>query len=311
MNEWLAQMYNTHGAGEEQEKLAQVDLFCKLAAENNIDLSQLSQSEVNALYAQVFPKTASDDGDEDDEEKDENGFPKKKKNGEESAEEKAASYHREKVAFQEKFAEADLMGRVMAHSFTQELNEIQKKADYVRPMERAALKERGITSQSRRASKATQTGKTRWLKGAPSYEGASGAIDKSHMGAIAKGKSLLRRAGKAVSGLPGPAKAALLAGGGVAAGVGAAKALSGDKKKAASAAAFEELAANHAIKVAAAAGYDEDQAYELVSAIYTLGLEETEKVAYVQDTDDAIHIRALEYLEAAEYPVNWDEVFGG
>jgi hypothetical protein len=30
----------------------------------------------------------------------------------------------------------------------------------------------------------------------------------------------------------------------------------------------------------------------------------------VQDFDDAVHVRGLEYLEAAGYPVNWDEVFG-
>ena len=50
MNPWLASYYNTHGAGEaaaeEQEKVAQVQLFCMLASERGIDMSELSKEEI-------------------------------------------------------------------------------------------------------------------------------------------------------------------------------------------------------------------------------------------------------------------------
>jgi hypothetical protein len=120
MNSALAQMYGTGGVDtEEQEKIANLELFAKLAAQHNIDLSSLSDEQVQELYAQTFdtgmPKIASDDEDngEDDEDK------KKAK---------AEEYVEEKKAFQEKFAEADFMGRVMAHAFVQERDEIEKAA---------------------------------------------------------------------------------------------------------------------------------------------------------------------------------------
>jgi hypothetical protein len=277
MNAELAAFYGTNGATEEdQEKLASVQNFAKLAAKHGVDLTQMEDAEVDALYAEVYPefaKTAAD-----------NGFPPKKKDEDEDEEEDekkeaAAQYHQEKLAFQEKVAEADFMGRVMAHSFTQEMGNIEKgAADY------SVMK--------------TTTGKLlrRALKKGPTGTQAR---------ALLKGKA--EKAGKAGMEHVKKHKGKYMAGG-AAAGTGAGFAAG---RKTASAAQFEELAANHAIKVAEAGGYDVDQAHELVSSVYNLGLEETEKVAGVQDLDDAIHVRGLEYLEAAGYDVNWDEVFGG
>lgn len=230
MNEWLAQMYGTNGyepqVQEEQAKLANLELFAKIAAKNNVDLSQLSDEQVNDLYFQTFPEEATKVAEEDKappfmkkEEKE------KEDEDEEEKKESAAAYLQEKQAaeesFREKVAEADFMGRVMAHSFMQERSEIDKAA---------------------------AAGTVRQAPGATQEKNA--------------------------------------------------------------AAQFEELAAQQAIEIAKAAEYDPEVAHTRVSAVYTLGLGETEKIASVQNVDQALHIRGLEYLEAAGYPVKWDEIFG-
>ena len=59
MNEWLAEMYRTNGstpAPEETQKLANAELFAKLATQNGIDLEALAPEQVGELYAQVFPE---------------------------------------------------------------------------------------------------------------------------------------------------------------------------------------------------------------------------------------------------------------
>lgn len=290
MNEWLAQMYGTNGANsEEQEKVASLDLFAKLAAQHNIDLSQLSDQQVTELYASTFPEFAKT-AEEDDEDEDED---------EEEKKESAAHYVQEKLAFQEKFAEADLMGRVMAHAFVQEQEKIA----------------RGISATEAGRFEKEVLDKRRVASDAAKYEGpakAGGGHGKgTTVGPVAakarelgvKGKSFLGTTkGKAIAGGLG---AAALAGGGYA----AYKGLKGKEKKS-SAQAFEELAANHAIKVASAAGFDSEEAFNRVNSVYILGLQETEKVASVQSVDDAIHVRGLEYLESAGYPVDWSEIFG-
>lgn len=319
MNDWLAQMYNTNGAGEELEKQAQTDLFCKLAAENNIDLSQMSQDEIGRLYAQVFPKYAEEEGSAEDEEEDEEE--KKKKKDEEKT--SAAHYWMQKRASQEKIAEADMMGRVMAHAFTQELELIKEAAgrsggevygdsgDWRGKGDRAgekAWKEQVQKVKAENAAKGSAARQAKWDK-MPAQAGKGGSKAKS-MGAagaklerlknFAKGTSKGQRIAAGVGG------AALAAG----AGYGAYRAMKGKKKAASAQMEFEDEACLQACKTASAAGYDIDEAMERVDAVQNLGLEETEKVAYVQEFEDAVHVRGLEYLEAAGYPVNWDEVFG-
>ncbi len=239
MNEWLAEMYRTNGstpAPEETQKLANAELFAKLATQNGIDLEALAPEQVGELYAQVFPEEfakAAEEDKKDDEKKEEKKDDKPlppfmKKDDEKKDEEKkeaAARFWQEKTASQEKFAEADLMGRVMAHSFTQELE-------------------------------------------------------------------LIKAAAKA--GQPAPAAPSTPA----------------PSTKEAAAQAFEDLAVKHAIGMAKQAGYDEAEAAKKVEAVHVLGLQDSEKVASVQNFEDGVHVRALEYLERAGYPVDWKAVFG-
>lgn len=128
MNEILAAFYGTNGAtektasAEDHEKAAQYELFTKLAASNGIDISKLSDAQVQSFYDETFSKQAGEmppqfavhaagKKDEKDGKKDEK----------EEVEEKAKKEHEEKKAMAEKLAEADYIGRAIAHAYVQEL----------------------------------------------------------------------------------------------------------------------------------------------------------------------------------------------
>ena len=110
-----AHLANTAAANQEEAtKVAEVELFTKLAAENGIDLDQLSQEQVNELW--VAFKTAGEESDEKkDDEKDEKDDEKKEKAKAEFAAKKEASM---------KIAESDALGRLMARSFMDEVTKI-------------------------------------------------------------------------------------------------------------------------------------------------------------------------------------------
>jgi len=312
MNPWLAQMYNTNGAGEEaqeeQSKLANADLFCKLAADNNIDLTQLSSDEVGALYADTFPedveKLAAETCPKCDKAEGECSCGSEEESDEKK--EAAVQYVMAKQAETEKAAEADLMGRIMAHSFTQELETIKeagakevagKVVEFGRKAGGKAKGAVGAALQKRREVMNVGQKAEGIMRGKGGLGMAKGVKAKAtHIGRALKGRA---------------AQAAPYAAGAGAVGGGAYIAKKKmDKEKKSSVQAFEELSANHAIKLAEAMEWDAEEAFGRVNSVFTLGLEETEKVAYVQDVDSAMHVRGLEYLEAAGYPVDWTEVFG-
>jgi hypothetical protein len=130
MNQILAEFYKTNGAektasAEDHEKAAQYELFTKIAQSNGIDIGALSDAQVQELYEKTFSKTAGEmppqfakgkaDGKEEG-----------KKEEKEEIEEAAKKEHEEKKASAEKLAEADFLGRVMAHAY---VNERQKIAE--------------------------------------------------------------------------------------------------------------------------------------------------------------------------------------
>ena len=257
MNEWLAQVYNTNGAAEQQteetQKLASAELFAKVASKHGLDLSQMSAEEKGQLYATVFPeeaaKLAAVDGTAPE------AAPAAAPAAADDGETKmaaAAEHWQEKRASQEKYAEADLMGRVMAHSFTDELGKIKTAMhgeDHDDDDDKDKDKDKGDKKMP------------------PPFTKKDGGDKEEEKDGSAMPKN-------------------------------------------ANAAAFEELAARRAIEMAKQAEYDGDKAFQLINAVFTLGLSESEKVASVQNFEDGLHIRALEYLEAAKFPVNWEEVYG-
>jgi hypothetical protein len=125
MDQFLAEYYGTKTASADQENLekeASVDLFLKLAGEEGIDLQTLPDAQVQELYARW--KTAA----EQEPEPGQTAAHEKKESAEkeerEHVVEKAKEEHEEKKAYAEKVAEADFLGRVMAHSYVQEMRKI-------------------------------------------------------------------------------------------------------------------------------------------------------------------------------------------
>ena len=114
MDEYLAQIYGTGtGASDDLEKTAQAAMLQKLAEDEGIDLSGLSEEQLDALAQQVVSDQDGAAAPDDGAQAADNGVSAGDANAEEEA--------------QAKFAEADFLGRVMAHSYTQELNKIAQE----------------------------------------------------------------------------------------------------------------------------------------------------------------------------------------
>jgi len=285
----LARIYGTPGqktasaAQEEQlEKQAAAELFSKLAADNGIDLSQLSDEQIGGLWAETFgEKLAADDegpAHEKSESKDEEEDEDKKKKA--SAELSSLQDEQQKLAF------ADQAGRVMAHAMVNELNSINENIAKEAAMPEGLRK--GLEAAGRHVGKAGN-------KAGKHLEG----VGKKIVGVVAKGGE----------GAMNPTTAKRIGGGaygvGAVAAGGAGAAIHHRSKKESS--ALDELALQEAFNKAASAGFDTDEATDRLNAVFTLGLGESEKVASAPagDLNAAVDIRSLEYLEAAGYPVTW------
>lgn len=299
MDSFLAEMYGTNktaSAEEDLEKAASIDLFVKLAGEQNIDLANMPEQQVQALYdgwveksaqAQNSVKTAGED-DKDD----------KKDDGEKKREE-AEKEHEEKKAASEKLAEADFLGRVMAHAYAQELRKIAASQNGETEEPAEGEKEAAMPPQLAAA-----------LGKAKGHVGAAANKVKEHAGNAAQ-KLNKNRAGIAVKNHLVEHKGAYTAGGAAAAGGAAGAAAAHHHHKSKKASAIDELAAQHAVQMAHDNGFDTDEAGRKVAAVLELvdrlGIAESEKVASAPTVDDAVGIRALEFLEAAGYPVTWNQ----
>jgi len=321
MDQFLAEYYGTANAPavEDYEKQASVELFLKLASEEGIDLNTLSDNQVEALYSN-WVKNASEEKDDEKEEK----------------VEAAKKEHEEKKAHAEKIAEADFLGRVMAHSYVQEMRKIAGVTDSVRSGAANAAKSVGRAKELLTGSRLKAR---EWMHG-PLPEHVQHAYDAEHAavrGARRTAAEVLGGAALAGGGYAGGAHAANKRhdkehavekmssvadkargawehvkshpksyGGGLA---GAALLASGgyalkkhhDKKK-----ALDSVAGEHAVEKASAAGWNVDEAIDRVSAILTLGApDEDSKVAAADTFEQAVDIRANELLEMAGYPIDW------
>jgi len=107
MDAKLAAFYGTNAPDEaDVEKLAAAELAEKLAGEESVNLEGMSDEQLEAVAQEILDEGAQ---------------------GEEAEEEKAEVTEPEDDA-QEKIAEADYLGRVMAHAYVQELKGIDKEA---------------------------------------------------------------------------------------------------------------------------------------------------------------------------------------
>jgi hypothetical protein len=282
MDQFLAEFYGT-GAPEpaaqedELEKMAQLTLLSQEAKAEGFDLSQLSDEEIIKVAQELYGSA-------------EGGTP-------------APEADLEKEA-QAKFEEADFLGRVMAHSFNQELGEIEKQA---------GMLGRGYKATKGALGKAYE--KTLGRVGAKAEElyGRKGLSQEAFNKEIAKVREAqpdltaeqafsrvadkFGRRSKAVG--IGAQVGAGAAGAGAAGGLGyggykGVQASRGEKRSS-DESAYEQLVAQRMYQHLDAAGYDAD-------AFFGIGPEKTaaDEFEAVLDQD------ALERLEQAGVPINWN-----
>jgi hypothetical protein len=288
MNEFLAQYYGTNGASPEVEKTAseaemgeqeKIAMFAKLAKDNEIDISSMSDEKIEQLFRATFAadeKTAGelppqfqkkDEGEKKDDKKDEKSEEEKKAAAEAAVEQEKKA---EEARLEKQAQEADFMGRVMAHAYVNEMRKIAASAETAQGVKDVATSEPEKTASLRE----------KLLKIAnadcPPEKKDDGKKDEKKDGDD-KGKSL-----------PPWLK---------------------DKEASAS---LEDAAAQQALsivqeynKTAGENAFDVKVAAERINAVHTLGLTESAKVASAENVETAVGIRALEYLEAAGYPVQW------
>lgn len=129
---------------EDLEKTAQQEFFVGLCQEQGIDIAQLNDDQVEELWKTAMEIKAAEfppNFGKKDEAKGKDGKEDKEKAEKESKEKEAAaaklaaaeSEFLQKRAAVEKIAEAEAMGRIMAHSFVAELNKIAEKNEMPPP----------------------------------------------------------------------------------------------------------------------------------------------------------------------------------
>lgn len=288
MDQFLAEHYGN--PSEDFEKEAQAELFAKLAADQGIDLNQLSDAQVGYLWNQTFSKLAEEEDDEDEDEDED----------EKALIEEAAREHEEQKEAMAKVAEADYLGRVMAHSMTDELQKISGVVDTVKGYGSRAF------NALKRSAKAE--GAREGFREARRYQGYVREMqpllkDKAKAEGVAHNLKYFKEQRNAaikrgLKGAAGTTATYAVPLGAAGAGVYAAT-----RKKQSS--ALDALASEYAVEKAAEAGWDAYEAAGRVDAVVTLGAGDSMKTASASSLDEAAELRSLELLELAGYPVTW------
>jgi len=273
MDEQLAQIYGTGQSYDEEdiEKTAAAELLVKLAEEEGVNLDQFSDEEIAEMLGELYgEKTAGDEKKEEHE--------KKETKGEEKKEEEA----------KEKAAEADFLGRVMAHAMVQELGSIEKEAGIKEKYEaakgavgRGASFLKGLPGRYGKNVKERFTEAHRAGKEAVTGKGSIGGGDMSKMDRL----KALGHAAKKVA--PEAGTAAGLAG---AAAVAAH--LHGKKKHAS---AVAELADQRAYEILAQSGWVAEDGSVIEPQVKEASVEQE------------VELQALRLLEENGYPVEWNQ----
>ena len=281
MNELLAEIYGTGQADVENdlEKTAAAELLVKLAEAEGVDLNQFSDADIGQMVQELY-KTAGDEevkeeakaeGESEEQEKKENAEKGADADGDEDDEEggKKTDSAREKVA------EADFLGRVMAHSMVNELDSIQKEAGRVGNAVSAVgnfAKGRGksFVDAAKDAGKAVTARGSSWSMGE-------------------RAKALGRAAKRS------PEFAAAVAAPGA---IATEEVIRRKLKKEKKGSALDELATQRAMAMAKEAGWVDAEGNLLAPA---------PQVKEASALETAVEQRALEMLEANGYPVQWNE----
>lgn len=265
MDPRLAEIYGTNSEEQTQdtEKVAAAQLAEKLAGDESLNLDGMSEDQIEALAQEVLSQENGQEQEAATEETEEAA---------EETEEKQAS---------EKLAEADYLGRVMAHSYVQELKNIEKQAG----MKETAGK---VMGHVKRHASDVKEGFKDLKEMAKSPRQAGSALKHSVKSQGVKGT---------VKGNKNSLKALGVAGAG-AAGAGAAAKKYKDKKSS-TASALDTLAAQRAIEILAENGIDLNEQAEEV--------EEKTASNPADVLAAAVEARAMELLQAEGYEFESEE----
>jgi hypothetical protein len=323
MSNWLNEMYTDPqqvAAAEEQLKIA----YAQTAADNGINLGNYTAEQIAADFSQFVEKLAE-----------EGAAHEAAESAAEEKREEASKEHGKKKEESEKKAEAAMMGQLMADNFIAKLAsygvDLTKVADpygdpesVKRRNSEAHARSLGDTSphSTGRSSPSSHQAPLSLAQGPNSRELARegneavqaaekakepGLFSKIRSGVgkhlAWKDTSLKSKIGKGVAATAGLA----------AAGLGTAHALGAFSKKKeeekTSSPNLDQFAYDEAIKIAAAYEWDPTEAANRVAYAYNNGyVADSEKIAAVQNLDQAVTVRGFEMLESAGYPVNWEGV---
>jgi hypothetical protein len=290
MNEFLAAAYATAQPApvhtDAAEKVAHAELFAKLAAESGLDLTQLTDEQIAAAWnefrTQVTTKTA-EAGQPAGQTKaaGEHGHAHKHEHKEAAAKREFEQTKQAQVEWEQKNAEADFLGRRMAHAYVDELKKIASATGSLP----------GQTAPAAAPGESKEAAMPPFLQKLKGHAAAAAGKAKD------KGKDAVETAKKHKG------HAAAAAGGAAA---GAAGGFMAGKSKKAS--ALDELAALKAVEKVAEAGLDANEAAEKIAAIFGKGeVKDSEKIAGVEDFNTALEVRSLELLEQVGYKVEWKQ----
>lgn len=252
MNEFLAEMYNTRenigaqGSDVDIEKMAEAQILSDELAAEGYDASQLPPETLMKVAYELWGedsalvKSAQEDMEEEEGEKEEEG--------EEEDEKKEGS-------FETKIAEADFLGRVMAHSFVDEQASMEKEARI--PLRKKVVEgTRGFMRSMR--GKAPKTGPVLGPREGTTFEKVKATLGYKAKPAVEKMKEVAEKA-KPVSEHLKQHKTKYVAGGAALGGLALGKAAS----------ALDTLAEQRALEMLKEAGYkfqptEEDRLKEAV-----------------------------------------------
>lgn len=241
---------------EDLQKQAQVEYFTKLCSAKQIDVSLLNDAQVQELFKTAMELKIAEETEESAEAK------AKKAKDEEAKKSKEASAalsaadaeYQEKRAAAAKVAESDMMGRIMAHAY---IDELKKLAGEMPPQFAAVAGKKDDKEEKKEDGDDNEKAKK---------EASARAA------AVIAEFEKIKTAG-AAPGTP----------------------------------SLDEVAGNHAIELLKAAGVNADLAMARINAVHTLGVPDGAKVASAANLDAAVHVRALEYCEAAGFAVDWTQ----
>ena len=331
MNQWLAQIYGTGGISEDDlEKTAQNELLAQLAAEEGIDLSGLNPDQLNELAAELL----GDQGQGFDQGfgaqpgfAPQQGFQAQVPQGFQGqglfapafnpalAQQGQGQQGYDEMAVKEaqaKWEEADLLGRVMAHAYTQEVEKIAMekqagtypRAGFGRRMDQAR---HHLGRAGQAVSRAAHSSVSGLRRGARRLGSLLAGGDRLSTGG--NPSSNAPRAGNSLASFAlggknrseflksqGARGAAALGAG--AAGYGAKKALEKE------ASAFEKLAEMQAAEILSASGFDPSTGVDMTQQGFGGDQQFQQQGGGQEEFQSALDNRALEMLAEAGYDVN-------